>query len=127
MHAEIGSRTKQEIEEHKSGRNLTPVEDVDIGVEVRCAEALKQLFQTQTKIIQLPIRLVIKMMSSKAEDCKLSEVILHTTKLCNKPEKHTFKIDCYLKSLPHGSLIKSKAKKIGADQYCIQFTPTLRG
>ena len=52
---------------------------------------------------------------------------MHTTKLCNKPEKHTVKIDCHLKSLPHGSLIKSKTKKIGTDQYCIQFTPTPRG
>ena len=39
VHAEIGSRIKQKIEEHKSGRNLTPVEDVDIEFEVRCAEA----------------------------------------------------------------------------------------
>ena len=113
VHAEIGSRIKREIEEHKSRRNFTPVEDVDVGVEVRCAEALEHLFQTQAKITQLPVSRI----SSKAELCKLSEVILHTTQLCNKPAKHGVKIDCQLKSLPHGSLIKSKAKKIGADQY----------
>ena len=56
-HAEIRRRIEQEIEEHsKSGRSLEPVEDVDVGVEVRFfAEALQQLCQTQANIIQLPI------------------------------------------------------------------------
>ena len=72
VHAEIGSRIKQEIEEHKSRRNLTPVEEVDVGVEVRCAEALEHLFQTQAKITQLPVSLVINRISSKAEVNHLS-------------------------------------------------------
>ncbi len=127
MHAEIESRIKREMEEHKSGRSLAPVEEVDVGVEVRCAEALEQLLQTQTKITQVPVRLVINKISSKAVVGELSEVILHTSKLGNKPAKHGVKIDCHLKSLPHGSLLKSKTKKIGADQYRIQFTPTLGG
>ena len=55
-HAEIRRRIEREIKEHsKSGRSLEPVEEVDIGVEVRCAEALQQLCQTQANIIQLPI------------------------------------------------------------------------
>ena len=55
-HAEIRIRIEREIEEHcKSGRSLEPVEEVDIGVEVRCDEALQQLCQIQANIIQLPI------------------------------------------------------------------------
>ena len=67
MHAEIRRGTERKIDEHsKSGRSLErieqeieersmsrrslePVEKVDIGVEVRCAEALQQLCQTQTQ------------------------------------------------------------------------------
>ena len=128
MHAEIGSRIKQEIEEHTSGRNLTPVEEVDVGVEVRCAEALEHLFQTQAKITQLPVSLVINRISNKAEVNHLSEVILHTSKLCNnKQTRCAFQIDCHLNSLLNASPITTNIKDIGADQYQVQFTPTLRG
>ena len=127
MHAEIGSRIKQEIEEHKSGRNLTPVEDVDVGVEVRCAETLEHLFQTQAKITQLPVSLVINRISSKAEVNHLSEVILYTSKsFNNKPTRRALHIDCHLKSLLNASPITTNIKDIGADQYQVQFTPTLR-
>ena len=34
---------------------MEPVEEADMGVEVRCAEALQQLCQTQAKITTLPI------------------------------------------------------------------------
>ena len=127
VHAEIGSRIKQEIEKHKSGRNLTPVEDVNIGVEIMCAEALEHLFQTQTKITQLPFNLVINRISSKAEVSHLSEVILCTSKLCNMQTMHALQIDCHLKSLHNASPITTNIKDIGADQYQVQFTPTLRG
>ena len=124
VHAEIASRIKQEIEEHKLGRNLTPVEEVDVGVEVRCAEALEHLFQTQAKITQLPVSLV----SSKAEVNHLSEVILHTSKLCNnKQTRRALQKGCHLKSLLNASPITTNIKDIGANQYQVQFTPTLRG
>ena len=57
MHTEIRSRIECEIDEcSKSRRNLGPVQVVDtIGVEVRCAEALQQLCQTQANIVELPI------------------------------------------------------------------------
>ena len=128
MHMEIGSRIKQEIREHKSGWNLTPVEDADIGVEIMCAEALEHLFQTQAKITQLPVSLVINTISSKAEVNHLSEVILYTSKLCdNKQTRCALQIDCHLKSLHNVSPITTNIKDIGANQYQVQFTPTLRG
>ena len=128
VHAEIASRIEQEIEEHKSGRNLTPVEEVDVGVEVRCAEALEHLFQTQAKITQLPVCRVINRISSKAEVNHLSEVILYISKLCNnKQTRCALQIDCHLKSLLNASPITTNIKDIGANQYQVQFTPTLRG
>ena len=128
VHAEIGSRIKHEIEEHKSGRNLTPEEEVDVGVEIMCAEALEHLFQTQAKITQLPVSLVINRISSKAEVNHLSEVILYISKLCdNKQTRRALYIDCHLKSLLNASPITTNIKDIGADQYQVQFTPILRG
>ena len=56
MKAEVEGRIEQAVEEHgKSGRHLDLLEDV--GVEVRCSEALQQLCQTKANIVQLPIDL----------------------------------------------------------------------
>ena len=124
VHAEIGSRIKQKIEEHKSGRNLTPVEDVDIEFEVRCAEALEHLIQAQAKLTQLPVSLVINRISSKAKVNRLSEVILYTSKYCNnKQTRRAVQIDCQLKSLHNASPITTNIKDIGAEQYQVQFIP----
>ena len=62
----LGVESSKKFKEHKSGRNLTPVEDVDIEFEVRCAEALEHLIQAQAKLTQLPVSLVINRISSKA-------------------------------------------------------------
>ena len=127
VHAEIESRIKREIEEHKSWRSLTPVEEVNVGVQVRCAEALEQLFQNQAMITQFPVSLFINRIASKAEVNHLSEVILYTSKLCNKQTRRALRIDCHLKSLLNASPITTNIKDIGANQYQVQFTPTLRG
>ena len=84
--------------------------------------------RTQAKITQLHVSLVINRISSKAEVNYLSEVILHTSKLCNnRKTRCVLQIDCHLKSLLNASPITTNIKDIGADQYQVQFTPTLRG
>ena len=87
-HAEIRRRIEREIDERcKSGRSLEPVEEVDIGVEVRCAEALQQLCQTQTNIIQLivPAKCTVTMDdSTKHEVNKTSNATLVTRLSSNK-------------------------------------------
>ena len=56
MHAELACEIQRGVEEHDEGVvSLEPVEEVDIGVEVRCAEALQQLCQTKVKLTQLSI------------------------------------------------------------------------
>ena len=48
-HAEM----RKKIDEHiKSGRSLEPMEEADMGVEVKCAEALQQLSQTRAITIR---------------------------------------------------------------------------
>ena len=55
MHAELACQIQREVEEHYVGVvSLEPVEEVNVGVEVRCAEALQQLCQTKAKLTQLP-------------------------------------------------------------------------
>ena len=79
-HADIRRRLEREIDEcSKSERSLEPVEVVDIGVEVRCAETLQQLCQTQANIIQLidPAKCTVTMGdSAKHEVNKTSNATL---------------------------------------------------
>ena len=131
-HAEIRRRIEREIEEHsKSGRSLEPVDEVDIGVEVRCAEALQQLCQTQANTIQLlidPAKCTVTMgVSTKHEVNKTCNATLVTRLSSNKISRRHFKVSCSLRSLYNNVSTECKVGHTGAGQYSIQCTPTVRG
>ena len=131
-HAEIRRRIEREIEEcSKSGMSLEPVEEVDIGVEVRCAEALQQLCQTQANIIQLPIdpaKCTVTMEdSTKHEVNETSNATLVTRLSSNKILRRHCKVSCSLRSLYNNVITECNVGQTGAGQYSIQCTPTVRG
>ena len=131
-HTEIRRRIERETEEHsKSGRSLEPVEEVDIGVEVRCAEALLQLCQMQANIIQLPIDpakcTVTLEDSTKHEVNKTSHATLVTRLFSHKVSRRHCKVSCSLRSLYNNVITECKVGQTGAGQYSIQCTPTVRG
>ena len=128
-HSEIRRRIEREIDElSKPGRSLEPM---DIGVEVRCAEALQQLCQTQAYIIQLPIdpaKCTVTMEdSTKHEVNKASNATLVTRLSSNKILRRHCKVSCSLRSLYNNVVTECKVGQTGAGQYSIQCTPTVRG
>ena len=131
-HAEIRRRIEREIDEcSKSGRSLEPVEEVDIGVEVRCTEALQQLCQTQANIIQLPLdpaKCTVTMGdSTKHEVNETSHATLVTRLSSNKIARRHCKVSCSLRSLYNNVITECKVGQTGAGQYSIQCTPAIRG
>ena len=131
-HTEIRRRIEREIDERsKSGTSLEPVEDVDIGVEVRCAVALQQLCQTQANNIQLPIDpamcTVTMEDSTKHEVNKTSHATLVTRLSSNKISRRHRTVSCSLRSLYNNVITECKVGQTGAGQYSIQCTPTVRG
>ena len=132
MHAEIKRRLEREIEEHgKPGRSMEPVEEVDIGLEVSCVVAVQQLCHSKAKIIQLSIDpskcTVIGEGTKTAEVGKICDAIL-TAKLSNgKPTTRNIATSGYLQSLVNGSIVNCNINRIGSSEYCIQYTPTVRG
>ena len=125
MHAELACQIQQGVEEHEEGVvSLEPVEEVDVGVEVRCAEALQQLCQTKAKLTQLsiaPAKCTVSGEGAKAAVLNtISEASLTIT-------KRNCKVDCHLKFLSNGSIIKCNVDQTGAKNYSIQYTPTVRG
>ena len=131
-HAEIRRRIEREIKEHSnSGRSMEPVEDVDVGLEVRCAEALQQLCQTQANISQLPIDPAMCTFtmedSTKHEVNKTSHATLVTRLSSNKISRRHCKVSCSLRSLYNNLITECKVGQTGAGQYSIQCTPTVRG
>ena len=119
MHAELVCQIQQGVKEHDEGVvSLEPVEEVDVGVEVRCAEALQQLCQTKAKLTQLPT-----VISDGAQVVGLNNIsaCALTTVKCNR------EVDCHLKFFSNGSIIKCSVDQIGVRNYSIQYTPTVRG
>ena len=125
MHAELACQIQREVEEHEEGVvSLEPVEEVDVGVEVKCAEALQQLCQTKARLTQLstvPAKCTVSGEGAKAAVLNtISEASLTTTKI-------NCKVYCHLKSLSNGSIIKCHVDQTGARNYSIQYTPTVHG
>ena len=125
MHVELACQIQRGVEENDEGVvSLEPVEEVDVGVEVRCAEALQQLCHTKAMLTQLsiaPTKCTLSGEGAKAAVLNtISEASLTTTKI-------KCKVDCHLKSLSNGSIIKCHVDQTGARNYSIQYTPTVRG
>ena len=135
MHTEIQSRINREIEEQqKEGKGLEPVEEVDLGVEVNCAEDLKLLCQTKAKIIQLPVdgaksSLIMGDKVGSAEVNKVSQCHFHLfPKLPNgRHTKQACVVTCNLRSLVNDSTTKCQVELTDGNRYRIQYTPTVRG
>ena len=118
MHSEIESRIASEIEECNSEeRSLEPVEEMDLKVEVNCADDLKQLCET------------------KAVITNKHDIVLEGVKTIKIHEKSEFslttksgrKLECLLKSLIDGNIIKCEVNQKSANKFSVQFTPTVRG
>ena len=133
MHTEIRRQIEHVIEEYnKPVRSMEPAEEVDMGVEVRCAEDLQQLCQTKAKITQLPVD--VAQCTLKGEGLKTvevnqkAEVTLTANILTNgKPTTRSVSVDCYLKSNFNGFVTECDVDQSGPGEYRIQFTPSVRG
>ena len=129
MHAEMRKTIEHKIEEHsKSGRSLEPVEEADMGVEVRCAEALQQLCQTQANIISIidPAKSTVHL-EETAEVGKIFKGTL-ITRFCNgKQTKRNCKVSCQTTSLYNGVITDCNIDSDGSGRYSIQYTPAVRG
>ena len=127
MHTEIIKSSMQgEEDEHSKSGKIELAEEADMGVEVRCAEALRQLCQTNANITQLALDpaqcTVMGEGVETAEVHQTAEVTL-TTKLINSKTE----VVGQLKSLYDGSVVKCDVDHSGPGEYRIQYTPTVRG
>ena len=126
MHTEISQRIKEKVEEHdKPGNRLEPVEEADMGVEVRCAEALQLLcYKSKIKILHPADYLVVNNIPSMAEVDK--EIKMEVVNTIKKPFKSDLNLQCQIKSLPTGSVSRPNEVK-DAGRYDISYTPSVHG
>ena len=132
MHTEIQSRINREIEEQqKERKDLEPVEEVDLGVEVNCAEELKQLCQTRTKITRLRIDAAKCTVHGEglksAEVNKPSQFEVLPLLSNGRPPKRSCVVACSLKTLAGGNVTQCQVQLIEGSKYRTQYTPTVRG
>ena len=130
MHADIRSQINCVIEEHdKSDQNMKPVEEADMGVEVRCAEALQQLRLNKiTRLVLDPAQCTLSGEGVKTAEVHQTAEVTLTTKLTNnKISRCSAEVLGQLKSLYDGSVVKCDVDQSGPGKYRIQYTPTVRG
>ena len=122
-------RVSLESENHGKPEQVgEPVEEIDIMVKVNCAEALKQLCQSEARIAQLPVNVLMEELKSEKFVDKPAVVDLKTMKLStNKLTTRSLQLECQLKSLHNGSITKCETESLSSGHYRIHFTPTVRG
>ena len=124
-------QVKKDEEHSKSENNTGQVENADISVEVKCAEALQQLCQTKANITRLavdPAKCTVKGEGREtAELGKTAEVTLTTKLTNNKTPRRSVAVVSELKSLRDGSVVKCIVDQSGPGEYNIKYTPTVRG
>ena len=128
LHAEMRRRIEQKIEEHSMLGSLEPVEEADMGIEVRCTEALQQLCQEQGNITKLPIdptKCTVHVEAAEIDN--ISKATLITRVSGCKQTKRKCNVSCQIKSLHNGVIIDCNIGDDGSGKYSIQYTPTVRG
>ena len=126
MHSEIRSSMQGEEDEHSKSGKIELTEEADMGVEVRCAEALQQLCQTNANITQLaldPAQCTVRGERVETAEVHQTAEVTLTTKLINSKTE----VVGQLKSLYDGSVVKCDVDQSGPGEYRIQYIPTVRG
>ena len=132
MHADIKGLLTQKVEKYNEPvGSMEPVLEVDMGMEVKCAEDLQQLCQSKARIIQLPIDPAkCTVMGEGVKTAKMNQIaeVTLTAKLSSgKPTRRCIAVDGQLKSLSDGSILKCDVDQSGPGEYRIHYTPTVRG
>ena len=112
------------------GKNVEPVEEVDIGVELIPAKDLKLFCQTNSKIYPLPVEYSITGKGVKSAEVNTMSEFRVFAKLSNgKLAKKTCSVRSNLKSLSPiaNSNTECQVDGIKSSEYRIQYTPTIRG
>lgn len=122
-YGELRSRIEKEVEEQP--RSLEPVEEVDMAIEISCAEDISRICSTKALIGQLLTQ--CKVTVKEAEVGKLCEIFMVTKLPSGKPTKQECTIMCQLKSLVDDSVIQCKADLVKGNKYRMCYTPTTRG
>ena len=122
MHAELQSLIDTAIQQQQEGvKNLEPVEEADLTVEVSLAEELKRLCLSKAKITQLP-----KKCTLTQQNAEVNEPCRAVLKSSPSNGKSTIVL-AHLKSLVNGSTTQCQVESVKDGEYCIQYTPSVRG
>ena len=132
-HAEMSSKIEKKTDYYsQSLRSLEPVEEADVGVEVKCAEALQHLCQSKAHLVQVPVDLTKSMLGMKSpETAAVAET--STSKftfipvLADKLAKKKYKLNSCLKSLCTGTVTECSINETGDGDISIHYTPAVRG
>ena len=126
-HEDIAKIIQQELTDSKApGKSIMPVEEVDVAVEVQCADALQEFLKMNARLTQVPLDVKFK----TRHDFKVhrpNEIQIAVT-LANG--KHLNKDDPIVQNeikLPDGSVMEGKVKKLEHGKYSIKYTPIRTG
>ena len=126
-HEDIAKKIQQKLTDREApGRSIMPVEEVDVAVEVQCADALQEFFKINARLTQV-LSLDVKLKTR--HDFKVhrpNEIRIAVTLANGKHLKNDPIVQNEIK-LPNGSVMEGKLKKLEHGKYSIKYTPIRTG
>ncbi len=132
MLTEMRNRIQHEVQQQSKTTALgEEIEEVDIGVDISCANELQQLCETKANVIQLPIdplQCALTGAIGTAVVDQISELILTANRLTNsKLSRRSVDVSASLVLLQNMSVVNCVVQAMGSGEYRIQYTPKTHG
>ena len=126
IHTQMMTRISEETEkQQQANTELDPVEKANKVVIIECAEELKKQCQENTRIVTLPMNIVVD--DTEAQVGQRSQLIAHLTLQDGQLAKKIQNMKVTLKSKADGSCMQVEMVWKEQNAYQIEFTPTVRG
>ncbi len=133
MHVGVKNQIQAGMTEHsKSGRSLEPVEEVDMGVEVKIGKALELLCRNEAKINLLaidPAQCTVrgKGVESAVVNCTAKVTLTANILTNSKATRRNVSVVGELKSLCNDTVVEGCVNELRAGRYEILYRPIVRG
>ena len=123
-----GQLKRELVQYCKPGMNFDRLEELDMGVEVRCADMLLQLCHEEAKLTRLQSTVHVNNMATRVEINKSHEFTVAKKLSNNQSVKVAMQVECTLKCLRNGSVCTCAVEPAcSPGKYCVKYTPTVRG
>jgi len=127
IHGDLKLKIQQELKNHGDARKtscLSVAEEVDVGVELNCAKDVRKLCESNTSVIQVPIKVILLSVTQISYIGSKCNIHILVRLASGASIKGNIVVKSKLKELKKGRIVDNVLEKVGEGTYVIYYTPS---